>query len=579
MAHELLKAFPNGRSVVVATLMGVANHVVQLEHWQKSDCLIVRNDIKKTISLMQDNLKDNNKSLKKLETEALQYWDKLTNDLFNENTREHLINALTEWIAATNTGWSPAKSSAYLDQILRRDNHYSIESGGVTRAILESIAEGKHIIEGENAFPKYEGVSRGTHKGESFEEKFSHQIIPSADATKLEARHLTKQNSDLLPTELDGLFPVPDFDQRAYEATLKYQSSLSDFDSDLLMYLMAVYCEKAKIPNEVITVSINDIMEALGKHFNTSGAGRTSYRAEDKRNIRKRVEQLQNQFLTISRSFKTRPNSKPLSLESTVLKIDSFLGQEDLTGRVTDWEKIAFSFGIAWSYRLFESEYGRTLAIFQADALKYHPERELYEKRLLKRLSWYWRLNVKRTTPYKKSVYEILTSDIGISDFSKTTAEKLEQALRTLKQNGHINEWKYCNGETEISKVSTRLPNNWIESWLKREIEITTPLNIVLAYKSSLGNVPVAIDVNKPEPLSDKIKAFKLAYGFTSARIGRDLGIAKGLFSYIENGQRQASKQNETKILKYIAEHETTNNNFVKSLSKAAAQSKIVRFK
>jgi hypothetical protein len=576
MADQLLEAFPNGRSVVVVTLMGVSNHVLHIEKWGKNDFLIVRNELKKTISLLENKLKDNSKTLKKLEIEALQFWDKLTNDLLNESSRGYLITAIKEWITAINQGWSPAKASAVLDQILRRDDHYSIESGGVTRAIVESIATGnKHTLDKESGYLTF----NGTANGKAFIEAFSHQFIPADIAKKREIRHSKKQSSDLLPTELDGLFPVPDFDQRAYEATLKYQSSLSDLDSDLLMYLMAIFCERAKAPNDKIAVSINEIMGALGKHFNTSGSGRTSYRAEDKRNIRKRVELLQNQYLTISRSFKTKPNSKPKDLESAVLQIDSFLGQADLTGRIQDWESIAFGFGIAWSYRLFESEYGRQIAIFQTDALKYHPERELYEKRLLKRLSWYWRLNARRTKPFKKTTQEILISDIGIVDFNKTTVLKLEQALRTLKSNGHIGDWHYCNGEPEISKTDTRLPSNWIESWLRREIEITTPLNIVLAYKNSLGDVPVAIDINKPEPLGEKIKAFKLVYGFTSAKIGRDLGIPKGLFSYIENGQRQASKQNEAKILKYIAGYEESGNNFVKALDTAANNSRIVRFK
>jgi DNA-binding XRE family transcriptional regulator len=547
--EKWLAAYPNGRAIVATFLMHWEKPK-PLREWTTEDFAVFRRGLRKNINIMRDEFGASDKAFRKTiktqEDEAVKYWEKLTRDIEATKTRETTLHYLEIWEEnAKNGNWSPNIAQKFLENLLRSD-HLHIESGEVSRAILEGLQNKEHIAKNGNEFPFIEGVAR---RGDGSLEKYTHHLMPVTVAEARETRSKTLRETDLLPEELDGIYKVPDFDQREYEATLKYQASLTDIDSDLLAYLFAVFCEKAKHQDDVVSVTLNQIMGALHFHFHVSGVGTKTYRKDDRQWIRERVGALRNQFLTISRSYHKGQNKRPLSIESAVLKIDKFGGQEDLSGRVLEWTDISYGFGRAWSYRLFEGDYGRQLAIFEAAALKYHPEREKAEKRLLKRLSWYWRLNSKSTKPYTRKIREMLNEDIvvdSILTLGKENALKIEQALRTLKTNGHIGDWYYVGGETEISKIDGRLPNNWLDGWLNREVAITAPVNIVLAYQRELGiTMPVLIEDSDKTPFGKRIKQFRAEFDIKASTMAAAIGIAKTTLSSIESGRRPAGKHQE----------------------------------
>ena len=558
--------FPTGQSVVMMLFQLPEHNFENIRQWEKKDFDYINAILKKCFKEYYEEYPKGRAIIKRLENQAFIYWNELAAKLTNKNTQEFCFKKIDEWHGLTSSGeWGAAKAVILLNQLLKQSEFLTVDSGGVPRQIFNNLESPDNFKNDGKNFPTNEGTVRGGKKENAYNEDYSHQIIPPNIANQYEQRFALLQNSDFLPVEIDERFPVPDFDQYAYEATLNYQSSLSDLDSDLLMYLMAVYIERANHPLDIAEVNINEIMAALGQHFHKGGKDGESYRAEDKRYIRSRIELLQNHSLTSKRVMKNK-NIKPKYSQSQILKIDDRTGgQIELSGRI-EWNKLRYSFGESLSYRLFQSEYGRPeVAILPIGSLQYHPERELYEKRLSKYLGFGFRLNLKNPKPFKWSVQDILEKAIKapINDFNKSTALKLEKALHTLAKDNHIKNWQYCNGETEISKADTRLPNNWFESWLKREIEITRSDLITEAYQK-IGISPPVIEINDSEPLSQKIKAFKLAYGFTSAQIAKDLNIPKSLLSMIENGQREASKENKNKIRQYILEKEVSNTHFAK---------------
>jgi hypothetical protein len=261
-ALNVLAIFKNGREIVVQFLM--TNDFSNIKDWEREHFetfrLKLREFAKTTRETYGVNDKEFRKTFKKLEDEAVVYWNKLSNDILNNKTRNTMLRNLEIWQNnIIDKSWTVSKAQGYLENLLRND-HHEIESSEVTRNLLEGIAKKSHKQLGENQYPAIEGVSR---RADGLEE-WKHELIPLDRVKGLEERNRLRE-TDLLPEELDRLIKVPEFDQRQFEAALKYQSSLSDLDSDILAFLFADFCKKAKHQNDVVTISLNEIMSAL--HF------------------------------------------------------------------------------------------------------------------------------------------------------------------------------------------------------------------------------------------------------------------------------------------------------------------------
>lgn len=474
--------------------------------------------------------------LKRIEPEALQFVERLARLTLNQKTRERTLMFVREWRAAHDrSGASPAQLAASLLDFLRQD-HREVPSDNLTRQMLEKIERADFEVEGRD-WP----VAQGLAKRQAEVEAWTYELLPPDEADRREQ-----------------FLPAPDIDQKLQRAMADYARSLGDRDSDLMILAMERFASRAKHPDDKVTIQINELMEALGyeRHQGGAGAG-AAYRAEDKAAVRERFEALQAGFLTIKKAGTVGGARGKIDVESKVLTIWDRAGQADLDGRVREWTAVTVGFGRAWSYRLFEPA-GKLTAILQAKALQYHPQREQLEKRLLKRLGWFWKLNQHRAEA-RRSVLEWIRDDIGEAPegYARSRdAVRLEDAFARLQKDGQIGGWRYADGHPRIGDLAGELPRGWRDRWLEREIVVEAPQSLQLAYAERRGApLPVATPA-QAEPvgsLGARFRSCRVAHGISALQAAADLGIDNTVLSRIETGKRQPSETHRQAMLAWMA--------------------------
>lgn len=461
----------------------------------------------------------------------------LVKRLRNESLRGETLSYLRLWHESVRlSNLSRREAAASLQGFLAGGGDYlRTASDGVSRGILEAMERGLYEKRQGDDWPSAGGVSTFKGKdGAQGTETWRHVLVPAEVAKRA-----------------DSLLPMPDIETKAIEAIERYRKSLSDLDSDLMAYAMAEYAKKARRPGDEAEIVLDDLMQALGHRRQEGGAGGQAFRASDKRVVRERLERLCDGYLAISRALH-KGKGRALDIQSQVMAITNRVGQADLDGRVNEWERCTIVMGRAWSVRLFEDK-GRQLALLQAKALQYHPERQRLEKRLLKRLSWYWRLNMSHAHR-SRTVFDWLTEDVGDERvrneerFERRDAERLEEAFDRLKADGQIAAWTYADGLEKVAGGGT-LPRGWLERWLEREIVVEIPEGLRPAYEVEFkGAAKLASRQAQAEPSSQektspdfpaRFRQFRRTLGVTQLAVAKATGIHFTTLSKIEAGKQQ----------------------------------------
>jgi DNA-binding XRE family transcriptional regulator len=428
---------------------------------------------------------------------------------------------------------TPSQAARSLLEFLRND-HFAAPSDTVTRSMLESI-ERAHFETERQDWPVAQGVAQSFKA----QEEWRYELLPHGEGQRREAMFL----------------PAADLDKKLQTAMADYAKSLGDRDSDLMILAMARFAERAKTPDTKVTLSIDELMKALGyaKHKSASGE---SYKADQKATVRERFEALQDGFLSIKKAVKDK-RGRSQDIESRVLIIEDRVGQADLDGRVKDWTAVTVRFGGAWAHRLFEPQ-GRMTALLQGKALEYDAIKERIEKRLLKRLGWYWKLNKNKPATSPRTVQTFITDDIGdqLTDYERSRdAIRFETAFDRLKRDGQIGAWRYDDGQPSIEEQTQQEPlgKGWFDKWIDRQIVVEAPQSLRMAYLER-SKKPIAIDNNviDIEPakttLGAKVRAFRLARQISGLQAAEMIGIDNGTLSKIEGGKRNPTDK-QTKAI------------------------------
>ena len=387
-------------------------------------------------------------------------------------------------------------------------------------------------------FPVAQGVAReNTERAE----KWALQLMPADVAKAREGG--------------GGVFAyAPDAEPRLREAMEQYADRLGDRDSDILFFAMSRFAERAKHPDDKVSIKLDELMAALGYAKHGGSSGGMSYQERDKATVRRQVEDLQNQHLTVQRIVKEQGSKRWQDIESRVFIIwDKVGAQSELDGAMRDWTAITVSFGRAWSYRLF-SDSGRLVMNLHRQALAYHPTKETYEKRLAKALSFYWRVNIDKRTVAEYLILDIVTKYLTEppDQIDRRKAERVEQALDQLQADGIIGGWCYADG-TPLRKTEGALPHRWRESWLERTVHIEAPRELAELYHEQrkakqLSRPPAEVEVLPQEGLGDRVRRFRMNRGITAMQAAKQIGIDNGTLSKIENGKLQAGPRVARKI-------------------------------
>lgn len=468
------------------------------------------------------------KHWKLVETQALAFHNQLTKRCLDPATRGQTFINIRAWMRAAESMQMTHRQLARSLQEFLRNDYVETPSDKVTRSMLESIERAEFETEGQG-WPVAQGIAQSL----TASEEWRYELLPQSEGKSRE-----------------GLFlPAPDIDKKMQTAMAEYAKSLGDRDSDLMILAMARFAEKAKTPDTKVTISIDELMEALGYSKNRSASGE-SYKAEDKAAVRERFEALQDGFLSIKKAVKDK-KGRSQDIESRVLIIEDRVGQADLDGRIKDWRAVTVRFGAAWAHRLFEPQ-GRMTALLQIKALEYDAIKERLEKRLLKRLGWFWKLNVNATTTKPRTVQTFIEDDIGdeLAGYERSRdAIRLEGAFDRLKRDEQIGAWRYDDGLPSVEEQTQdgALPRGWFDKWIERKIIVEAPESLQMGYlerKKAPAIVNNVIDTAPAKAdLGAKVRAFRIARQISGLQAAAMIGIDNGTLSRIEGGKRKPTEK------------------------------------
>lgn len=493
-------------------------------------------------SEMAKDAKLHRKHLKLIETQALQFLRQLAKRIEDPKTRSRTLLFLREWRAdAQQRGLSRKQMADTLLDYLRHD-YFDAPSDSLTRQMLEKIERADFEIEA-GSWP----VARGIANRAEDVEHWAFELMP--------VEHGKQREGAFLPAE--------DINEKTQRAMADYARSLGDNDSDLMIFAMARFAERAKNPDDKVTITIDELMQALGYKKQRGGGAGEAYQARDKVVVRERLEALQDGYLTIRRAGRDPKSRRQIDLQSLVLIIEDRAGQADLDGRIKEWTAVTVRFGRAWSSRLFEQR-GRMTALLQAQALGYDAIKERIEKRLLKRLGWFWKLNDKTTAT--RTVFEWISADIGDdpAGYVRRDAERFEDALNRLRHDGQIAGWRYTDGLPDIKAIEDGLPRGWLDQWQQREIAVEAPLHLQVAYQARRAK-PVQIEakpVQAVERINDNIgqqfRALRSALGISALKAATELEIDNSVLSRIESGKRAPTQEQRGRLEAWMRDRRNT---------------------
>ena len=495
--------------------------------------------------------KEQRKRLERLVKEAVLLLNVLERRLLGANgdIRISTLAYIDSWATGLHSMKTTPKQAG---ESLRRwlsEEFFAVPSDGVSMALLRGYERGEHTIPENGIWPRI----AGTVSAKGGTEDYVHSLMPAAIAESEE------KNLILAP----GVDP-----QKLSAAMEKYRNSLSDLDSDLLSLAFVKFAERARYVDDRIRITLDEMMDALHYQKNKSGSGE-SYRATDKAFVRARFEKLQDGHLSINRAYveKVKGKNRQINIRQgrvlmidTLETIDKKPRQLDLDGHVdqSDWDWVTIGFGRAFAYRLFEGR--RQVAQLHARALKYN-QKQLIEKRILKRLDFYWRLNINKESrePYtRRTVLALMRDDAGdprlanAGDYGlvRRDAERLEQALDQLKLDGGIGAWRYVDGSPRIDQEG-RLPSDWLDAWLDREIDIEAPQALQMFYKEHLkkpqplikGKPVKAVTTPVDAGIGQHFRAFRHSMNVSGLKAAEATGIDNTALSRIESGKRKPTEK------------------------------------
>lgn len=415
--------------------------------------------------------------------------------------------------------------------------HLPIPSPGHYFALQEALAKNRFgPVEGAR-FPRA-SLERGGVKGHA------------------ELRQITPEEELLLPPEEAGVLARQMWRQR---------EELSDKDADALDAVSACWLQRTNSATDRVPIHVDEILRMRGLKPKRGGSGRRGgFEPEQRAEVFRSLLHLQDVWLDIAevtvyeldeRKGKSRRRPVTRSFQSRAFVMTDRVGQKRLDGTM-DVEAVLVTPGAAFGRFLYGP--GRQVALLSANALRYNPLRQQAEKRLLRYLSWQWRIGAGQGAFVRIYRVATLLDETGIEVYDPKpakTRERLEKCLDALQANGDIAAWQYAEGWDEES-----LPRKgWVPLWLEGRVQVEAPEPIREAYQSleQLNRLarPPRPRAQLPAPeisWSQIVRQVRKGRRLSQTLAAAQIGISQPLLSQIETGRRQPSTDVQIKLRAWI---------------------------
>ncbi|MBJ7987478.1 helix-turn-helix domain-containing protein [Bacillus cereus] len=338
-------------------------------------------------------------------------------------------------------------------------------------------------------------------------------------------------------------------------------SNMDDLTADCLDTITIQWLNEAKSPDEFIDFSYEQVLE-MCSISKAKANGVEYYRVEDKIKVAKRIAVLASIFIYLNDDNEVvvlndrAETGKHYEVKREVIKrlfvLDSVvLWRDKNTNEYMGIESCRIKPGSFLSGYLYGSN--STTALLSKKALEYNSYRHKYHKRLIRYLTWQWRIRQMFSSlqrPYSIGGDKGLLAVMGINQKQKPNRirEQLENVLIDLEKEEVISHWEYHNG-LEEEKLTKK---NWFKNYYSQlGIVILPPKELIsslenLAKKKAIDTIheesqPIKIvekplDTNENEQvIREKIEFMHMKKNITMRELSIEIGISQPTLSRFYN--------------------------------------------
>ncbi|ANN35558.1 hypothetical protein A9498_29625 (plasmid) [Bacillus thuringiensis serovar coreanensis] len=338
-------------------------------------------------------------------------------------------------------------------------------------------------------------------------------------------------------------------------------SNMDDLTADCLDTITIQWLNEAKSPDEFIDFSYEQVLD-MCSISKAKANGVEYYRVEDKIKVAKRIAALASIFIYLNDDNEVvvlndrAETGRHYEVKREVIKrlfvLDSVvLWRDKNTNEYMGIESCRIKPGSFLSGYLYGSN--STTALLSKKALEYNSYRHKYHKRLIRYLTWQWRIRQMFSSlqrPYSIGGDKGLLAVMGINQKQKPNRirEQLENVLMDLEKEEVISHWEYDNGLEEEKLIK----KNWFKNYYSQlGIVILPPKELIssmenLAKKKTIDtiheeNQPIKI-VEKPldtteneQVIREKIEFVHMKKNITMRELSIEIGISQPTLSRFYN--------------------------------------------
>lgn len=415
---------------------------------------------------------------------------------------------------------------------LEHENYYEVNNSAVYYKLRDGIAK--------NQFEEDENTKL---KSYPIETKDSSGVAQLSSHKDEDLRLINTEEAARWNTLVDGVM-----------------SNMDDLTADCLDAITIQWLNEAKSPDEFIDFSYNQVLEMCS--IPKAKANNTEYyRAEDKIKVAKRIAALASIFIYLNDDNEVvvlndrAEAGKHYEVKREVIKrlfvLDSVvLWRDNNTNEYMGIESCRIKPGSFLSSYLYGSS--STTALLSKKALEYNSYRHKYHKRLIRYLTWQWRIrqmfsSLKR--PYSIGGDKGLLVVMGINQNQKPNRirEQLENVLIDLEKEKVISHWEY----SEDLKEEMLTKKNWFKNYYAQlGIIILPPKELmnsiekiakkktveIIQEESSVKIENNTLDVDDYEnSIREKISFFHMNKSITMRELSKEIGISQPTLSRFYN--------------------------------------------
>lgn len=364
-----------------------------------------------------------------------------------------------------------------------------------------------------------------------------------------------KGRVQFIPHDTSGIV-----DKVQFKKMREYAESLSEIDVDVYDILCSFYLDKSRHSNDTVEISIDDFLAKRGLKPKLSGNGRRGgYEQNQRTQILKSLSIIQSLWIDIEEVLVYK-RSKPVreSLQGRAFIFNDLNNEPLHLEKHSLKDKFLVKIGKAFIEFLYGS--GRQVKLLPIKVLEYDPYREMWEKKLIRYLSWRWRTQARNGSYLQPHKINTLLMKIGFQTENRTPSrvrDRIENALDVLQEDGMIASWQY-----EMWDESITLKKGWLDLWKSTSVFITPPKAVIKHYqplerKQTNSKRKQTLSLSNPtdeitEDIGEKIKHLRHNLQLTLQQAADEIELSVSYLSNIERGIKIPSAKVMDRIIRWL---------------------------